>query len=306
MHRAQALALGTRAVRRVEGERPRRHLRHADAALDAREFPREQPVAAFERVDDDDVVGEVERHLDRFGKPALDARLHDEPIDHDFDRVIPAPIEGEVLVERSKHPVDARFGEALLFQLGELFLELAFPAAHDGRQDVDARVLRVDEHHVHDAFERLRGNFPAALMTVRDADVGEQQAEVVVNFRDGANRRSRVRRGGFLLDGDGGRQAVDQIDVGFFHLLEKLPRVGRQRLDVPPLALRVDRVEGERRLPRARQTGDDRQLVARDVDVDISKVMNAGAAYCNPTVTHVVYFPELLRTDDCTPTLLRS
>ena len=71
--RAQPLAVGARAVRRVERERARRHLGHADAAVDARQPAREQPVAAVERVDDDDVVGEVERDFDRFGQPPLDA-----------------------------------------------------------------------------------------------------------------------------------------------------------------------------------------------------------------------------------------
>ena len=39
---------------------------------------------------------------------------------------------------------------------------------------------------------------------------------------------------------------VDQIDVGLLHLLEELPRVGRQRFDVAPLALGVNRVERQR------------------------------------------------------------
>ncbi len=45
VHGAEALALGTRPVGRVEGEGARRHLRHADAAIDAGQAPREQPVA---------------------------------------------------------------------------------------------------------------------------------------------------------------------------------------------------------------------------------------------------------------------
>jgi hypothetical protein len=36
------------------------------------------------------------------------------------------------------------------------------------------------------------------------------------------------------------------IDVRLGELLQKLARVGRQGLDVAPLALGVDRVEGER------------------------------------------------------------
>ena len=106
--RAEALAVRAGAVRRVERERARRHLRHAEAAVDARQPPREQPVAAVERVDDDDVVGEVERGLDRFGQPALDAAADDQPIDDDFDGVVAAAIELDVLFERAELAVDAR------------------------------------------------------------------------------------------------------------------------------------------------------------------------------------------------------
>ena len=124
-------------------------------------------------------------------------------------------------------------------------------------------------------------------MAVRHADVGEEQPEVVVDLGDGADRRTRIRAGRLLLDGDGRRQAVDQIDVRLFHLLEELPGVGGQRFDVAPLALGVDRVEGERRLAGARQAGDHHQLIAREVDVDILEVVDARAAHRNPVVRHV-------------------
>ena len=133
-----------------------------------------------------------------------------------------------------------------------------------------------------------RGDFPAAVRAVRHADVGEQQPEVVVDFGDGADRRARVRAGRLLLDGDGRRQAVDQVDVRLLHLLEELPGVGRQRLDVAPLAFGVDRVEGQRRLARPGQPGDDHQPVARDVDVDVLEVVDARAADRNPVVGHTV------------------
>ena len=60
-----------------------------------------------------------------------------------------------------------------------------------------------------------------------------------------------------------GADAVDAIDVGLLHPLEELPRVGRQRLDVAPLPFGVDRVEGERRLARSADAGDDDQLAER-------------------------------------------
>ena len=170
---------------------------------------------------------------------------------------------------------------------GELLLELALPAAHDRRQHVDALVVRRQHHHVDDALERLRGDLAAAEVAVRHADVGEQQPQVVVDLGDGADRRARVRAGRLLLDRDGRRQAVDEVDVRLLHLLEELAGVGRQRLDVAALSFGVDRVEGERRLARPRQAGDDDQLVAREVDVDILEVVDARAAHRNPVVRHV-------------------
>ena len=70
-----------------------------------------------------------------------------------------------------------------------------------------------------------------------------------------------------------------RVDVGLLHLLEELPGVGGERLDVAALALGVDGVEGERGLARAGQPGDDHQLVARDLDVDVLEVVLARAAH---------------------------
>ena len=193
-----------------------------------------------------------------------------------------------VLFERSELAVDARLRVAARPQRRQLLLELAFAAADDRREHVDALVLRVEHHHVDDALERLAGDFLAAVRAVRHADVGEQQPQVVVDLGDRADRRSRVRAGGLLLDRDRRRQPVDQIDVRLLHLLEELPGVRGQRLDVAALPFGVDRVEGERRLARAGQAGDDHQLVARDVDVDVLEVVDARAADRNPVVSHTV------------------
>ena len=68
------------------------------------------------------------------------------------------------------------------------------------------------------------------------------------------------------------------VDVGLLHPLEELAGVGRQRLDVAPLPLGVDRVEGERRLARAADAGDDDELAGRHRHVDVLEVVRACAA----------------------------
>ena len=84
------------------------------------------------------------------------------------------------------------------------------------------------------------------------ADAGEQQAHVVVDLGDRADGGAGVARCALLVDRDGRRQPLDQVDVRLFHLSKELARVGRQRLDVTSLPFGVDGVEGQGRLARAR------------------------------------------------------
>src|SRR5207249_272533 len=72
-----------------------------------------------------------------------------------------------------------------------------------------------------------------------------------------AHRRARVRARRLLLDGDRGGQAADGVVEGLVHLPEELPRVRVEALDVAALTLRVEGVEGERRLARTRDPGQD-------------------------------------------------
>ena len=126
-----------------------------------------------------------------------------------------------------------------------------------------------------------------AVRAVRDADPREEQPQVVVDLGDRADRGARVARGALLVDRDGRRQPVDLVDVRLLHLAEELAGVGAQALDVAPLALRVDRVEGEAGLARARQAGDDDQPVARERDVDVLEVVLARSANDELVLGHV-------------------
>jgi len=77
----------------------------------------------------------------------------------------------------------------------------------------------------------------------------EEQAQIVVDLGDGTDGRARVAVGGFLFDADRRTQSLDVVDVRLLHLLEELPRIGRQALDVAPLTFGVKRVESQARLP---------------------------------------------------------
>ena len=133
------------------------------------------------------------------------------------------------------------------------------------------------EHLVDDLLRGLLGDDLAAGRAVRRAGAGVEQAQVVVDLGDGPDGGPRVAAGGLLVDRDGGREALDEVDVGLVHLPEELAGVGRERLDVAPLALREDGVERQAGLPRPRQAGEDDEAVARQVDVDAREVVLTGA-----------------------------
>ena len=113
------------------------------------------------------------------------------------------------------------------------------------------------------------------------ADAREQQTQVVVDLGHRADGRARVLARRLLFDGDGGRQAVDVIDIRLLHHLEELARVGAQALDVAALALGIDRVERERGFARARQPREHDERVTRDFEIDVLQVVLARAAHVN-------------------------
>ena len=211
--------------------------------------------------------------------------LEQDAIDDRFDGVVLALVERERLGQVAQFAVDAR-AKTLLVKLIEQILELALAAAHDGRHHRDALAGAELQDALDDLLGGLAGDGPAAIGAVRRADGGVEQAQVVVDLGDGADGGARAAAGGFLLDGDGRAEAFDGVHVGALDLVEELARVGRERLDVAALALGVDGVEGQRALARAGETGDHRQRIARNADVDVAQIVLARAAHRNVSDGH--------------------
>ena len=228
-------------------------------------------------------VGEAQRRLQRVGEPALDPLALDEPVDDDFDLVLlvagEAGVPLEELVDDDDLAVDPGPHIALPGEILEQRVVLALAPAHDRGEHLEPGPLREQQDAVDDLLRRLALQPGAVDRAVLLADPGEQQAQVVVDLGDRADRRARVASRRLLVDRDRRRQPFDDVDIGLVHLSEELPGVRRQRLDVAPLALGVDRVEGERRLARPGQAGEHDQLVARQLDVDVPEVVLAGTAH---------------------------
>jgi len=63
------------------------------------------------------------------------------------------------------------------------------------------------------------------------------------------------------------------VDFWLVHLPEELARIGAERLDVPPLALGEDRVEGQGGLARPGEPGEDDEAVPWQLNGDVAQVV---------------------------------
>src|SRR5207244_11457467 len=103
---------------------------------------------------------------------------------------------------------------------------------------------------------------------------GEQPQEVI-GLGERRHGALAAAAAGALLDGHRRRDAEDRVHVGTRGRLHELAGIGVQRLEITPLALVEENVEGEGRLARARYAGDHGETIARDLDVDILEVVLA-------------------------------
>ena len=222
--------------------------------------------------------GDLQRGLETFSQPLADVRPHHDAVDHDVDVVREFLVERRRFGEFVEFAVDLDALKSLLEIFGEFFLVLALAAAHDRRQQIKPRALRQRQHAIDHLRHDLAFDRQARGRRIGHADARPQQAHVVVDLGDGADGRARIFRRGLLLDRDRRRQPVDLVDVRLLHHLQELARIGRQRLDVTPLAFGIDGVEGERGFAGARQPREHHELVAGNFDVDVLQIVFARAA----------------------------
>ena len=145
--------------------------------------------------------------------------------------------------------IHAGTGEPLRLELTEEVGVLALALADDRSEHLESGALLELEDAVDDLLRGLAGDGTTTDRAVRSTGAGVEEAEVVVDLGDRADRRTWIAVGRLLVDRHRGRQALDEVDVGLVHLTEELPGVRRQALDVAALALGEDRVEGQGGLP---------------------------------------------------------
>ena len=233
-HGAEAIAMRAGAVGRIEREIPGGELVERLAVARARQVLTEDDRLGITLLRDDlefgDATREVERRLDRVGEPALDPFAQDETVDDNGDvvRLIALEFEFVLLVEIDELPVDDGSDEPLAGEVGKQSVVASLSALHDRSEDLESQPFLHRQDLVDDLLRCLAHQRFTRLGIVRDTDASEQEAQIVVDLGDGADRRPRVAACGLLVDRDRRGKPFDEIDIGLVHLPQELAGVGAQ------------------------------------------------------------------------------
>ena len=265
---AHAGALAASALLAVERKKPRIERLVADAAAETEKPLVENLLAALGN-QMDDAVAQTQPLIDQsFDLAAAGLGFADDDVDVVFFEALQAV--GQLRrAQVDELAVDARAPITEAARAGDHFLVKTFAAAHDGAQDHDFFAAIGAADPIEDLTARQRVNLPAALDAVLFADLGIEQAQVMINLGDSRHRRFFAALAEPLFDGDGRRDAGDIVDVRPRHHFEKLARVSRQTVDVAALSFGVDDIESKRRLSRTAESGEDYEAVTRNVQADV-------------------------------------
>ncbi len=132
---------------------------------------------------------------------------------------------------------------------------------------------------------KMPGQFVAGLcfdwqMAIRTrlrSESCEEQADEMINLRDGRHRAFAAAARGALLDTDGRRNAGDEINVGPRHLLDELPGIDVHRIEKAPLAFVEQEIERQRAFARTAHASYDDEFVSRDFEREVFEIVFARA-----------------------------
>ena len=249
---AQAVALGAHAQRRVKAEHGRRQLGKAQPAFRAGIPLRIERLGAIPRVDDDQPIAQAQGGLDRVGETAreLAARFRvlgrqDQSIHHQLDVVLDLLVKLDLLAQIPDLAIHSHPRKTVGSGPSQDVLKGTLAIPRQRRQYLETLAHRKQAHLLHDLLRRLGVHLATALRTVRHAHAGKEHPQIVIDLGHRRHRRAGVLAHRFLLDGNRGAEAADEIHLGFFHLADELAGVRRERLDVAPLPLGIERIKGE-------------------------------------------------------------
>ncbi len=224
--------------------------------------------------------------LDAVHEPTANPFAQDEPIHHDLDAVFLAAWGLELVIEFLNDTVETDPNEALAAQFFKEATQITLFRLDDGGEEDESRALRQGKNALPDFCRGVFDELLAGGGVVWLPGDGVKDAQIVVDLRDGRDGAARVGCGVNLLDGDRGAEAFDEIDVGFFQLVQKLPCVGAKALDIAALAFGVEGIKGQGRFARPADTRQHHEAIPRDIDIDVFEIVLSCAAHSDGVWGH--------------------
>ena len=167
-------------------------------------------------------------------------------VNYSFDRMDLVPIQGDLVIHGINRSVNADTDKPRFADIIQDRLISTLPGTDNRSEDHDPCPIRQRSDGISDFLSRLLGDFTAANRTMRNADTGKHQTEIVIDLRNGTDCRPGIAGSAFLVNGNRRREPFDDINIGFVHLTEKLACIGRKGFDITPLPFGKDRIKRKR------------------------------------------------------------
>ena len=162
-------------------------------------------------------------------------------------------------------------------------------SAHNGCEKLYLGAGVKGHNLVYHLVHTLPCNFTTARRTVRNPNPCIQQAEIIIYFRYRSHCGTGIAVCGFLVYGDSRGQPFNFFYIRLFHLPQKLPCIGGERLHIASLSLCIYRIESKRAFAAAAHPRKDNQLISGDGEVNIFQIMRSRTLYYN-LILHSVSF----------------
>ncbi len=247
---AQPLALGAGPGGVVEREAARLQLGQVHMPVGAGAQGRKRPLLAFPleglrpRQHRHHAFGQPQGGLDPLAQTRQGLLLDLDAVEHQFQRVVLVALQFLDRLQVVQFAVDAREPIALRLPLLLFGAVLALATPHHRRQQQTIFVRSIEQQAVGDLPRRTRLDRLVAFRTSRFAQPRVQQSQVVQDLGGRPHGRTRIAVHRLLVDADGGRNPLHAFHRRLSHLADELARVARQALDVPPLPLAENGIEG--------------------------------------------------------------
>ena len=268
------------ALRRIEGEAVRLRFLQGKAALRVYQMLGIMGQGtAFAVQNGQGAFADIERPPHGIPDAAVVSRFRLQAVHHHFNEVGFVTVQGVHLLQFTDFPVYADLRVAALAQLVEQLPVMALAAAHQRRKQVALAALILAHDQVYNLLVRVAHHLLAAFGGEGAGTLGIQQAQEVIDFRNGPHRGTGVVAGGFLLYGNDGAEAGDFFHLRLLQDAHEMLGIGGEGVHVAALALGINRIKRQRTLAAAAEACHHHEFPAGNIHAYVLQVVGPRTPY---------------------------